>query len=365
MTTVDEFQNLIIRTLPDGSILRMRDVARTELSAKTYTSFGKRNGSPAVLLIVYQLPGANALETAENVKTLLQDIKKNFPPGVDYSVTLDTTKFVEVAIDEVVHALRDAILLVLVVVFLFLGNFRATIIPMLAVPVSLVGTFAAFVALGFSINTLTMLALVLAVGIVVDDAIVVVEAVEHHIAHGLSPVAATEKAMEEVSGPVVAIGLVLCAVFVPVAFMGGITGQMYKQFAITLSVSVMLSVLVALTLTPALCAMLLRPRKEMGGPLGALVRGFNKYFDKLTDGYLAGVKFFLRRTAIALIALLGLWRGARSFAKILRRASCRTKTKAISSRCSNCLTARAWSAPSNSPPWPRSRSCRSPEWAKC
>lgn len=317
MTNVDEFQNLIIRTLPDGSILRMRDVARTELSAKTYTSFGRRDGKPAVLLIVYQLPGANALQTAENVKVLLEDIKKGFPPGLDYTVTLDTTKFVKVAIHEVIVALRDAIILVLIVVFLFLGNFRATLIPMLAVPVSLVGTFAAFVALGFSINTLTMLALVLAVGIVVDDAIVVVEAVEHHIEHGLGPVQATEKAMAEVSGPVVAIGLVLCAVFIPVAFLGGITGQLYKQFAITLSVSVMLSVLVALTLTPALCAMLLRPRKRMGGPLGALVRGFNKYFDKLTGGYMVGVRFLLRRTVIAVAALGGLWFGAGTFARLL------------------------------------------------
>lgn len=317
LTNVDEFQNLILRTNADGSILRIGDVARTELSAKTFTSFGRRDGKPAVLLLIYQLPGANALETAGSVRKLLEEIKAGFPPGLEYSVTLDTTKFVNVAIDEVVHALRDAIILVLIVVFLFLGSFRATLIPMLAVPVSLVGTFAAFVALGFSINTLTMLALVLAVGIVVDDAIVVVEAVEHHIEHGLSPIAATEKAMEEVAGPVVAIGLVLCAVFVPVAFMGGITGQLYKQFAITLSVSVMLSVLVALTLTPALCAMFLRPRKEMRGPLGALVRGFNRFFDKLTGGYLAGVRFLLRKTVLAAVLLLGLWFGAGSLAKLL------------------------------------------------
>ena len=216
------------------------------------------------------------------------------------------------AIDEVFHALRDAIILVLIVVFIFLGNFRATFIPMLAVPVSLVGTFAAFVALGFSINTLTMLAVVLAVGIVVDDAIVVVEAVEHHIEHGLSPMEATEKAMDEVSGPVVAIGLVLCAVFVPVSFMGGIVGQMYRQFAITISVSVILSVVVALTLTPALCAMLLRPRKEIRGPVGAFLRGFNKVFNKTTEGYLGGVRFFLRRALIGTACLAGLWFGAGS-----------------------------------------------------
>ena len=207
------------------------------------------------------------------------------------------------AIHEVFLALRDAIILVLLVVFIFLGNIRATFIPMLAVPVSLVGTFAAFVALGFSINTLTMLGVVLAVGIVVDDAIVVVEAVEHHIEHGLSPLEATEKAMDEVSGPVMAIGLVLCAVFVPVSFMGGITGQLYRQFAITISVSVILSVIVALTLTPALCAMMLRPRKEIRGPLGYFLRGFNKVFNKITQGYLGGVGFFLRRAAIGLACL--------------------------------------------------------------
>ena len=197
------------------------------------------------MLIIYQLPGANAIQTVENVRHLLEESSKTFPSGLQYRVSLDTTKFVEVAIDEVFHALRDAIILVLIVVFIFLGNFRATFIPMLAVPVSLVGTFGAFVALGFSMNTLTMLAIVLAVGIVVDDAIVVVEAVEHHIGHGLSPVQATEKAMEEVSGPVMAIGLVLCAVFVPVSFMGGIVGQLYRQFVITISVSVVLSVIVA------------------------------------------------------------------------------------------------------------------------
>ncbi len=216
------------------------------------------------------------------------------------------------AIHEVFVALRDAIILVLIVVFIFLGNIRATFIPMLAVPVSLVGTFAVFSVTGFSINTLTMLAIVLAVGIVVDDAIVVVEAVEHHIQHGLSPMAATEKAMDEVSGPVVAIGLVLCAVFVPVSFMGGIVGQLYKQFAITISISVILSVIVALTLTPALCQMLLKPRKEMRGPVGAFLRRFNKIFDKTTNGYLHGVKFFIRRAVIGVACLAGLWFGAGS-----------------------------------------------------
>jgi HAE1 family hydrophobic/amphiphilic exporter-1/multidrug efflux pump len=310
LTEPAEFENMIVRTLPDGSILRMRDVSRAELSGKSYTSFGRKDGIPATVLIIYQLPGANAIQTVESVKHLLEEASKTFPPGLQYRISLDTTKFVEVAIHEVFLALRDAIVLVLVVVFIFLGNFRATFIPMLAVPVSLVGTFAAFVALGFSINTLTMLAVVLAVGIVVDDAIVVVEAVEHHIEHGLSPLEATEKAMDEVSGPVVAIGLVLCAVFVPVSFMGGIVGQLYRQFAITISVSVILSVVVALTLTPALCSMLLRPRKEIRGPLGAFLRGFNKLFNKTTEGYLAGVRFLLRRSLIGMACLAGLWFGA-------------------------------------------------------
>ena len=310
LTDPSEFENMIVRTLPDGSILRMKDVSRAELSGKSYTSFGRKDGIPATVLIIYQLPGANAIQTVDSVRKLLEASAKTFPPGLNYRISLDTTEFVKVAIHEVFLALRDAIILVLLVVFIFLGNIRATFIPMLAVPVSLVGTFAAFVALGFSINTLTMLGVVLAVGIVVDDAIVVVEAVEHHIEHGLSPQAATEKAMDEVSGPVVAIGLVLCAVFVPVSFMGGITGQLYKQFAITVSVSVILSVIVALTLTPALCSMLLRPRKEIRGPVGYFLRGFNKVFNKTTQGYLGGVGFFLRRVTIGLACLIGLWFGA-------------------------------------------------------
>src|SRR5215472_9886928 len=317
LTEPSEFENMIVRTLPDGSVLRMKDVSRTELSGKSYTSFGRKDGIPATLLIIYQLPGANAIQTAENVRKFLAGAAKDFPPGLKYRISLDTTEFVKVAIDEVFHALRDAIFLVLIVVFIFLGNLRATFIPMLAVPVSLVGTFGAFAILGFSINTLTMLAVVLAVGIVVDDAIVVVEAVEHHIEHGLSPLEATEKAMDEVSGPVVAIGLVLCAVFVPVSFMGGIVGQLYRQFAITISVSVILSVIVALTLTPALCRMMLRPRRPMRGPVGALLRGFNAGFNKTTTGYLGGVSFFLRRVAIGLACLAALWFGA---ARLLSKA---------------------------------------------
>ena len=241
LSSPGEFENMIVRTQSDGSILRMKDVSRTELSGKSYTSFGRKDGIPATVLIIYQLPGANAIQTVDLVRKLLTDAEKNLPSGLKFRISLDTTEFVKVAIHEVFVALRDAIVLVLIVVFIFLGNFRATFIPMLAVPVSLIGTLACFTVLGFSVNTLTMLAVVLAVGIVVDDAIVVVEAVEHHIEHGLSPLQATEKAMDEVSGPVVAIGLVLCAVFVPVSFMGGIVGQLYKQFAITISCSVILS----------------------------------------------------------------------------------------------------------------------------
>ncbi len=295
-----EFGNIVVRADADGSILRLRNVARLELAARTYTSFGRIDGKPSTLIQVYQLPGANGIQTAGNLRALLARIQPDLPAGVKAEVVLDTTTFVHAAIDEVLHSLRDAIILVLLVVFLFLGSLRATLIPMLAVPVSLVGTFAAFVPLGFSINTLTLFAIVLAVGIVVDDAIVVVEAVEHHIERGLSPLEATERAMAEVSGPVVAIALVLCAVFVPVAFMGGITGQLYRQFALTLSVAVLLSALVALTLTPALCQMILKPRTQMRGPVGWLLRGFNRAFDRVAGAYGRTVAMLVRRLAIGL-----------------------------------------------------------------
>ncbi|HPO14455.1 MAG TPA: multidrug efflux RND transporter permease subunit [Candidatus Hydrogenedentes bacterium] len=311
LSQTEEYDNLILRTLPDGSILRMKDVARSELGALTYNSFGRLNGVPATLMIIYQLPGANALNTAKNVRAIMEELSASFPEGLKYDVSMDNTKFITASIEEVLHTLFEAIVLVLIVVFVFLGNFRATFIPMLAVPVSLIGTFAFFVPLGFSINTLTMFGMVLAIGIVVDDAIVVVEAVEHHIARGLTPFQATEKAMSEVSGPVVAIALVLTAVFVPVAFMGGITGQLYRQFALTLSISVLLSALVALTLTPALCVMILRPRREMRGPIGAFLRGFNWVFGKTTRGYTGLLGFLVRRTVRVMIVLLviigGVW----------------------------------------------------------
>ena len=304
LSKIAEYDNLIVRVLPDGSIVRMHDVARTELAASMYTNFGRRDSVPSSLIIVYQLPDSNSLDTAARLRTLMADLGAKMPPGVAYDITYDTTQFVRAAIRGVLDALRDAILLVLLVVFLFLGSWRATLIPMFAVPVSLVGTFAAFVALGFSINTLTLFAIVLAVGIVVDDAIVVVEAVQHHIEQGMASREATVRAMQEVSGPVVAIALVLCAVFVPVAFLGGITGQLYRQFALTLSVAVMLSALVALSLTPALCCLVLRAQRPIRGPIGALGRAFQRGLIRTTNVYSRLVSVLVRRVAIGL-AILG------------------------------------------------------------
>jgi hydrophobe/amphiphile efflux-1 (HAE1) family protein len=305
LTTPEEYDEMIVRTRPDGSILRMKDVARTELGARDYKSFARRDGRPAVAVLVYQLPDANALDVADGVRATLDELSSRYPPGLEVEVAYDRTKFVRASIDGVIATLVEAIALVLVVVFLFLGSLRATFIPMLAVPVSIVGTFAAFVALGFSINTLTLFGLVLAIGIVVDDAIVVVEAVEHHIERGLSPAEATERAMAELSGPVVAIALVLVAVFVPVSFLGGITGELYRQFAIAVAVSVTISALVALTLTPALCRLFLRPRAPARGPVGFVLRWFNRGFEATTRGYVAVVRAAIRRTAFAAIALVG------------------------------------------------------------
>jgi len=303
LATSKEFEGMVVRTLPDGSILRIKDVARTELAAQDYNNIGRLNGVPATVLEVYQLPGANALQTAEGVRRTLERLAAYFPPGLAYEISTDNTRFITASLEEVVHTFFEALLLVALVVFLFLGTVRATLIPMLAVPVSIVGTFAAFVPLGFSINTLTLFGLVLAIGIVVDDAIVVVEAVEHHIEQGRPPFEAAKHAMAEVAGPVVAIALVLCAVFVPVAFLGGITGQLYRQFASTLSISVLLSALVALTLTPALCVMILRPRTRMRGPVGAGLRAFNAGFARLTAGYTTAVRWAIRGWPVTLAVL--------------------------------------------------------------
>ncbi|MHC1711513.1 MAG: efflux RND transporter permease subunit [Solidesulfovibrio sp.] len=297
LNTVQEFEDIIVRAQSDGSIVRLKDVARVELGAKDYSSVSKISGNPAVNIGTYLSPGANALDTADRVTAKLAELSKRFPDGLSYAVPLDTTTFVRISIKEVIHTLIEAMILVFLVVFLFLQNFRATLIPCLAVPVSIIGTFAGMYALGFTINTLTLFGMVLAIGIVVDDAIVVLENVERIMStQKLPPREATAKAMEEVTGPVVAIVLVLCAVFVPVAFLGGLTGQMYKQFAITIAVSVVISGLVALTLTPALCAMLLKPGHEE--PI-RFFRWFNRLFDSITNLYAAGVAFLLRRSLIA------------------------------------------------------------------
>lgn len=304
LTTAQQYDNMIIRTLPGGSILRLKDIGYADLGGQDYSYYSRLNGAPSTTIILFQLPSANALTAAKGVTEAMERLAKDFPPGVKYNVTMDSTLFITASLKEVLKTLIEALLLVLLVVYLFLGTFRATLIPMLAVPVSLIGAFAAFTALGFSINTLTMFGLVLAIGLVVDDAIVVVEAVQHHIEEGMSPLEAAEKAMSEVSGPVIAIALVLTSVFVPVAFIGGITGQLYKQFALTLAVSIILSALVALTLTPALCATMLGPPKPVRGPLGWLTRGFARFFERTTAAYMKGAQRVIRRWGLAICGLV-------------------------------------------------------------
>src|SRR4030088_2161554 len=300
-----EFGQIIIRASTDGSILRLKDVARLELGAQTYNLVGRYSGKPAAVVAVYQLPGSNAVQAAAGVRKLMAEVKQRFPQDLEYDIALDTTLAVTEGISEIKHTLFEAIILVILVVYIFLQGWRATLIPLLAVPVSLIGTFVVFPALGFSINTLSLFGLVLAIGLVVDDAIVVVEAVEHHIEHGLSPKDAAFKAMEEVSGPVIAIALILAAVFVPTAFIPGITGRLYQQFAVTLAVSVIFSAFNALTLSPALSALLLRPKKESGrGPLGFFFKGFNKLFGSATDGYVNLCRLLMRRSLLCILFLV-------------------------------------------------------------
>ncbi len=302
LETPEEFGEVVLRANPDGSYVRVKDVARVELGSQSYDLFGRLDGKPTTLVIVYLQPGSNALAVKEGIGSVLEELAPTFPAGVRHSVPYDTTVFIETSVEEVVHTLFEAVVLVLAVVFLFLQSFRATLVPLLAVPVSIVGTFAGMAVLGFSINSLTLFGLVLAIGIVVDDAIVVVENVERlmHERH-LSVRDATIEAMREVTGPVIAIVLVLAAVFVPVAFLGGITGQMYQQFAITIAVSVAISGFVALTLSPALCVLLLRPSH---GHKGGFFGLFNRGFDRLTAGYTAIVSGLLKRAVIGL-ALFG------------------------------------------------------------
>jgi HAE1 family hydrophobic/amphiphilic exporter-1 len=304
LMSAEEFGQIVVRANPDGSMVRVKDVARVELGAQVYNIQGRLNGKPSAIIALYQLPGSNAIAAADGAKKLMEELKKRFPPGLDYEIALDTTVPVKEGISEIVHTLLEAIVLVILVVFLFLQGWRATLIPLLAVPVSLIGTFILFPIFGFSINTLSLFGLVLAIGLVVDDAIVVVEAVEHHIEHGLPPKEATLKAMGEVSGPVIGIAIVLSAVFVPTAFIPGITGRLYQQFAVTIALSVIISAFNALTLSPALSALLLRPRKPARGPFGAFFKWFNRVFDKATNGYVKMCGFLIRKFAFSLLLLL-------------------------------------------------------------
>jgi hydrophobic/amphiphilic exporter-1 (mainly G- bacteria), HAE1 family len=305
LPSAEEFGQIVIRANADGSILRLKDVSRLELGAQTYNLIGRYSGKPAAVIAVYQLPGSNAVQTAAGVRKLMQEAKQRFPQDLDYAIALDTTLAVTEGLKEIQHTLLEAIVLVILVVYIFLQGWRTTLIPLLAVPVSLIGTFVVFPMLGFSINTLSLLGLVLAIGIVVDDAIVVVEAVEHHIEHGMSPKDAAYKAMEEVSGPVVAIALILAAVFVPTAFIPGITGRLYQQFAITIAISVIFSAFNALSLSPALAALMLRPKKESRGPLGTFFRWFNRVFGRATDGYVSLCGTLIRKAGFSMLLLLG------------------------------------------------------------
>jgi HAE1 family hydrophobic/amphiphilic exporter-1 len=304
LITTEEFEDIIIRGTETAAQVRIRDIGRAELGSQDYNAFGRLDGKPAGAMAVYLLPGANQLEAAKAIYETMTRAKGLFPPDMDYKIVYDTTPSVEASIHEILKTFIEAIILVTLVVFIFLQNVRATFIPLLTVPVSLVGTFIFFPMLGFSVNTLSMFGLVLAIGIVVDDAIVVVEAVMHHIEHGLDPRAATIQAMKEVSGPVIGIALILSAVFIPVAFVPGLTGRMYQQFALTIAISVLLSAFSALSLSPALSVLLLKPAKPMRGPLGVFFRGFNRGFDWVTGGYV-GIARLLVRRAFVTILLVG------------------------------------------------------------
>jgi HAE1 family hydrophobic/amphiphilic exporter-1 len=306
LVSEDEFDQIVVRANPDGSVVRLRDVARSELGTQVYNLRGRLDGKPSAVVALYQLPGSNAVQAAAGARKLMEEQKKRFPPGLDYAVALDTTLAVTEGMNEIVHTLFEAIVLVIIVVYLFLQGWRATLIPLMAVPVSLVATFILFPLFGFSINTLSLFGMVLAIGLVVDDAIVVVEAVEHHIEHGMSPKDAAFKAMDEVSGPVIGIAIVLSAVFIPTAFVPGITGRLYQQFAVTIAVSVLISAFNALSLSPALAALLLRPKKPARGPLGKFFAWFNRMFDKTTNAYVRGCGVLIHKFAFSVILLLGL-----------------------------------------------------------
>ncbi len=304
LITEEEFGDIIVKSDEKGAIIRLKDIARLELGLDNYNSYSRLNNNPAATIVVYQMPGSNALEVADLVQGTMHELVTRFPEDLKYDISLNTTRAISVGIEEIVHTLFEAVALVIIVVFLFLQDWRATLIPLLTVPVSLIGTFIIFPMLGFSVNVLSLLGLVLAIGLVVDDAIVVVEAVMHNIEHGMKPREATQKAMKEVGGPVVAIALILAAVFVPVAFAGGITGRLYQQFAITIAISVLFSAFNALTLSPALSAILLKPRKESKGLLQRFFNGFNRVFDKFTLGY-TGVAGIVARKSVRSIIIIG------------------------------------------------------------
>ena len=305
LITTEEFENIIVRQTATGAVVRIKDIGRAELGSQDYNSFGRLNGKPGGAMAVYLLPGANQLAAAKTIYRTMDEAKAAFPPDMDYKIVYDTTPAVEASIHEILKTFVEALILVMLVVFIFLQNVRATIIPLVTIPVSLIGTFIFFPVLGFSLNTLSMFGLVLAIGIVVDDAIVVVEAVIHHLEHGMTPKDATLQAMKEVSAPVIGIALILSAVFVPVALLGGLVGSMYKQFALTIAISVLLSAFNALSLTPALCALLLKEPRPMRGPLGVFFRGFNKVFDVTTNGYVSMSRVLVRR-GILTIGIVGI-----------------------------------------------------------
>jgi HAE1 family hydrophobic/amphiphilic exporter-1 len=313
ISKVEDFENIVVRTNPAlGSLVYLKDIARVELAKFNYGNHPFVNGQPSAFMLLYLAPGANALETNAGVMKALSELRKSFPKDVDYNIPLETTSVVEISIEEVVYTLLEALSLVVLVVFLFLQNWRATLIPVLAIPVSLIGTFIFFIPFGFTINTLTLFAFVLAIGIVVDDAIVVVEAIQHNMDHyKLSPKEATIRAMKEISAPVIAIALILAAVFVPVGFVPGIVGKLYQQFAITIAVSVMISAFVALSLTPALSMLLLKPTDESEGKnfLQRFFHRFNVWFAKVTGAYTRGVNTWIKRTPYVIVMMICLFAG--------------------------------------------------------
>jgi multidrug efflux pump len=313
LQTPEEFGEIVVRANPDGSFVRVKDIARIDLGAQTYNIKGRLNGQPSAILACYQLPGSNAVKAAEDVRKLMAEAKQRFPGDMDYAVSLDQTLSVTEGMHEILKTLFEALALVVLVVFIFLQGWRATLIPLCAVPVSLIGVFVLFPLFGFSINTLSLFGLVLAIGLVVDDAIVVVEAVERHIEEGMSPREATLQAMREVSGPVIGIALVLSAVFIPTAFLPGITGRLYQQFALTIAISVIFSAFNALSLSPALSALLLRPRKKSRGPLSWFFDKFNRVFGSATNGYVNLSRLAIRKAVLSFALLAALAVGAGLF----------------------------------------------------